>query len=71
MLYTKFQPNTSCGSGEKVDFIGVAISSNSGHFSFSTRLNFIILKPCSLVMLHVKLKTMGAVVSKNKSFEWT
>ena len=32
MLYTKFQPNIPCGSGEKVDFIGLAIFRNSGHF---------------------------------------
>ena len=32
MLYTKFQPNISSASGEKVDFRGLAIFSNSGHF---------------------------------------
>ena len=32
MLKTKFQQNTSSGSGEKVDFSGFAIFSNSGHF---------------------------------------
>ena len=32
MLYTKFQPNISSGSGEKVGFSGFAIFSNSGHF---------------------------------------
>ena len=34
MLYTKFQPNISNGSGEKVDFSGlhVVIFNNSGHF---------------------------------------
>ena len=31
MLYTKFKPNISSGSGEKVDFSGLAIFSNSGH----------------------------------------
>ena len=31
MLYTKFQPNISSGSGEKVDFSSLAIFSNSGH----------------------------------------
>ena len=35
MLYTKFQPNISSGSGEKVDFSGLANFSNSGHFQFS------------------------------------
>ena len=71
MLYTNFQPNIICGSGEKVEFIGLTSFSNSGHCLFSTRLNFIILKPWSLVMLHVKLGTMNAVVSEKKSFEWT
>ena len=32
ILYTKFQPNVSSGSGEKVDIIGLVIFSNSGHF---------------------------------------
>ena len=32
MLYTKFQPNISSGSGEKVDFSVLAIFSNSSHF---------------------------------------
>ena len=32
MPYTKFQPHISSGSGEKVDFNGLAIFSNSGHF---------------------------------------
>ena len=59
MLYTKFQPNISSGSGEKVDFKGLAIFSNSSHFFFSTRLNFIGLKPCSLIMLHVKFENHG------------
>ena len=59
MLYTKFQPDISSGSGEKVDFSGLAVFSNSGFFWFSTRLYFIILKPCSLIMLHVKFKNHG------------
>ena len=29
MLYTKFQPNISSGSGGKIDFIGSAIFSNT------------------------------------------
>ena len=33
--------------------------SNSGHFGFLTRLNFIFLKPCSIVMLHVKFENHG------------
>ena len=32
MLYIKFQLNISSGSGEKVDFSGLAIFSFSGHF---------------------------------------
>ena len=32
MPYTKFQPNISSGSGEKVDFSGLAIFSNSSYF---------------------------------------
>ena len=32
MLYTKFQPNISSGSEEKVDFSSLAILSNSGYF---------------------------------------
>ena len=32
MLYTKFQPNVSSGSGEKVDFSDLGIVSTSGHF---------------------------------------
>ena len=32
MHYTKFQPNIFSGSGEKVDFSGLVIFSNNGHF---------------------------------------
>ena len=32
MLCTKFQQTISSGSGEKVDFSGLAIFSNSDHF---------------------------------------
>ena len=59
MLCTKFQPNIPSGSGEKVKFAGLAIFSISGHFLFSTRLNSIILRPCRLVMLHVKFESYG------------
>ena len=59
MHYTKFQPNMLSGSGETVDFSGLAIFSNSGHFLFSTRLNFINLKPCSLIKLFVKFEYHG------------
>ena len=36
-----------------------AIFSNGGHLEFSTKLSFTILKPCSLIMLHVKFKIHG------------
>ena len=41
---------------KNVDFIGLAIICNSGHFEFSTRLNFISLKPCNLLMLNLKFE---------------
>ena len=50
MLHTKYQPNIPCHSGEKVDFISIG-----SHLGFAPKRNFIILKPQSLVMLHVKL----------------
>ena len=50
---------TANHSGEKVNFIGFTIFSISHHLGFSTRLNIIILKPCSLVMLHVKFENHG------------
>ena len=59
MLYTKFQLTRASGSGEKVDFGSLAIFSNSGHLLLPTSLNFIILKPCSLVMQHVKFENHG------------
>ena len=59
ILHTKFQPNMPSQSGENDDFISFAIFSNGGHLEFSTRLTFTILKPWSLVMLHMKLKTHG------------
>ena len=59
MLYTNFQSNLPSGTGDKVDFGGLAYLSNIGHFLFPTSLNFIILKPCSLIMLHVKFENHG------------
>ena len=59
MLYTKFQPNISNCAGGQVDFSGLAIFSNSGHFLIPISLNCIILKPYSLVMLHVKFDNHG------------
>ena len=44
---------------EKVNFNGFAIFSISGHLGFSTGLNFTSLKPCSLIMLHVKFEIHG------------
>ena len=45
--------------------------SNGGHLKFSTRLNFISLKPCSLILLHIKFKIHGYNGLREKSFEWT
>ena len=59
ILHTKFQPNISSCSGENHDFISFPIFSNGGHFEFLTRLNFIALKPWSLIMLHMKFKIHG------------
>ena len=57
--HTKFQLNIPSHSGENDDFISFAIFSNSGHLEFSTRLNFTILKPWSLIILHLKFKIHG------------
>ena len=45
MIHTKYLPNIPCHSGEKVDFTGFAIFSTGSHLGFSTKRNFIILKP--------------------------
>ena len=55
-IHTKFQPNILSHSGDNVDFNGFAIFSIGGHLGFSTRLHFTGLKPCSLIMLHVKFE---------------
>ena len=65
MLHTKLLPNISSGSGRKVDFSGLANFSNSGHIPLPSSLNFIFLKSCSLVMLHVKFENHGCSVSEN------
>ena len=57
ILHTKFQPNIPSHSGEKVDFDGFASFCIGSHLGFSTKLNFTGLKPCSLIMLHVKFET--------------
>ena len=59
ILHTKFQPNIPSHSGEKVNLNGFAILSIGGHLGFSTRLTFTGLKPCSLIMLHVKFEIHG------------
>ena len=56
MLYTKFQPNISSGSGEKVDLVVLLFLAI---FFIPEQPEFIILKPFSLVMLHVKFKNHG------------
>ena len=58
ILHTQFQLNIPSCSGENGDFNSFAIFSNGGHLEFST-LNFIILKPWSLIMLHMKFKIHG------------
>ena len=57
ILNRKFQPTIPSHSGEKVDFNGFAIFDIGGHLGFSTRLTFTGLKPCSLIMLHVKFES--------------
>ena len=57
--HTKFQPNIPSPSGENDDFKSFANFGNGGHLKFSTQLNFTILKPWSLVMLHMKFKIYG------------
>ena len=59
ILQIKFQPTIPSRSGENDDFISFAIFDNCGHLEFSTRLNFTILKPWSLIMLHMKFKIHG------------
>ena len=59
MPRTKFQPNIPSNSGQKIDFNGFAIFSYGGHLGFSIRLNFIILKSCSLLMQNVKPENNG------------
>ena len=56
IFHAKIQPKISGGSGEKVDFVIFAIFSNGGHLGYSTRPNFIILRPWWQVMLHVKFE---------------
>ena len=59
ILHTKCQPSIPSRSGENGDFNSFAICSNEGHREFLTGLNFHILKPWSLIMLHMKFTTHG------------
>ena len=59
ILHRKFQLNMSSRSEETGDFNSFAILSNGGHLEFWTRLNFILLKPLDLIMLHMKFKIHG------------
>ena len=59
MTHAKFKPIIPCRSGEKVDFFGFAIFRTGGHLGFSTILNILILKLCSLIMPHVKFEHHG------------
>ena len=59
ILHTKFRLNILSRSGENGDFNSFAIFSNGGHLEFSTRLNFIIQEPLSLIMLHMKFIIHG------------
>ena len=63
-LFSISAKSPSC-SAEKVDFIGFDIFLYGGHFLFSIGMNFIILKQCSLVMLHGKFENHSLEVSEN------
>ena len=54
MFKTNLKSIIPNGCGEEVDFIVFAMFSNDGHLGFLTQPNTIILKPWSLIMLHVK-----------------
>ena len=71
ILHIKFQQNIPSHSGGKVGFHGFAIFSISGHLGFSTRLTSTGLKPCSLIMLHVKFEIHRCSAFREKSFKWT
>ena len=59
ILHTKFQQNIPSRSGENGHFNSFAIFSNGDHLEFSTKQNFFILKPWSLIILHLKFKIHG------------
>ena len=56
MIHAKFQQNKSSR------FIGFAILSTGGYLGFSTRLNYLVLKPYSLIMIHLKFENHGCSV---------
>ena len=56
---------------EKMTIFVPFFFSKGDHLEFSTRLKFTILKPWSLIMLHMKLKIHGCSGLRNKSFECT
>ena len=59
ILHTKFQPKILSRSGENGEFNSFGIFSNGGRLEFSTRPNFTILKPWSLIIMHMKFKNYG------------
>ena len=66
IIQTKFQPNIPSHSGEKVDFNGFVIVSTGGHLGLSTSLTLTGMKPCSLIMLHVKFEIHGCSSFRDK-----
>ena len=59
MIHAKFQPNILTCTGKKLISLVLLLFSTGGHLGFSTRLNFHILKPCSLIKPHVKFENHG------------
>ena len=67
IIHTRFQPNIPSRSGDNDEFISFAIFSNDGHLEISTRLNFTILKPWILIILHMNFKDSGMLWFKRIS----
>ena len=59
ILRSTFQLNKPSRSGENGNLDCFVVFSNGGHPEFSNRLNFIILKAWSLIMLRMKFKIHG------------
>ena len=59
ILHTKFQANIPSHSGKQLISMVLLFFSISSHLGFSTRLTFTGLKPCSLIMLHMKFESHG------------